>query len=112
MEVVCILLQTANVYSEVTLCGLLWCSCSAVILLSVGFQIKMMRPDSSPAANEMVYLSLTNGGPLDNWVLKTDSNGMVVFSLVTTLWPDSVSLQVCLLHKIKEKRVSFFKHVT
>ena len=37
---------------------------------------------------------------------------MVVFSLVTTLWPDSVSLQVCLLHKIKEKRVSFFKHVT
>ncbi|XP_062335112.1 alpha-2-macroglobulin-like protein 1 [Osmerus eperlanus] len=56
-------------------------------------KIKMMRPDSSPAANEPVFLFLTGGGPLVNWTLTTDSNGVVVFSLVTTLWTDSVSLQ-------------------
>ncbi|XP_046879888.1 alpha-2-macroglobulin-like protein 1 isoform X2 [Hypomesus transpacificus] len=58
-------------------------------------KIKMIRPDSSPAANELVFLFLTAGGSLgpDNWALTTDSNGMVVFSLVTTLWTDSVSLQ-------------------
>ena len=72
--------------------------CSPVIpVCPVGFQIKVVGPDSSPAANELVYLFLQTGAPVNNWTLTTDSKGMVPFSLDTSLWSEHVSLQVCSL---------------
>ncbi|XP_046891299.1 alpha-2-macroglobulin-like isoform X2 [Hypomesus transpacificus] len=56
-------------------------------------KIKVVGPDSSPAANELVYLFLQTGAPVNNWTLTTDSKGMVPFSLDTSLWSEHVSLQ-------------------
>ncbi|XP_046894239.1 alpha-2-macroglobulin-like protein 1 [Hypomesus transpacificus] len=59
-------------------------------------KIKVLRPDFSPAANELVYLILNTDGQSENWTLTTDSSGMVPFSLVTTTWKDPVYLKALL----------------
>ena len=74
--------------------------------LSCDFQIKVLRPDFSPAANELVYLILNTDGQSENWTLTTDSKGMVPFSLVTTTWKDPVYLKVCLPPSILKDRKS------
>ena len=69
--------------------------------VSCDFQIKVVGPDGSLAANELVYLILNENGRSENWTLTTDGSGMVAFSLVTTTWKKAVSLEVCLLCSIK-----------
>ncbi|XP_067087782.1 alpha-2-macroglobulin-like protein 1 [Osmerus mordax] len=58
-------------------------------------KIKVVGPDLSPAANELVYLILNADGQSENWTLTTDSSGMVPFSLVTTTttWKNGASLE-------------------
>ncbi|XP_062310598.1 alpha-2-macroglobulin-like protein 1 [Osmerus eperlanus] len=56
-------------------------------------KIKVVGPDLSPAADELVYLILNTDGQSENWTLTTDSSGMVSFSLVTTTWKNGASLE-------------------
>lgn len=50
-----------------------------------------MGADDQPVSNEVVYLFVEDSQKL---TLTTDLKGIVLFSLDTTLWTDSVSLRV------------------
>ena len=54
-------------------------------------QVKLTGPDNKPVANEPVHLLAT---PPQNVTLTTDKKGMASFSLDTSLWVDTVNLQV------------------
>lgn len=54
-------------------------------------QVKMTGPDNKPVADESVYLVATSS---QNITLTTDKKGMALFSLDTSLWEDTVNLQV------------------
>lgn len=53
-------------------------------------QVKVVGPHDNPVANEPVYLSIDNS---QNVVLNTDVKGLASFSLDTSSWKDTVSLQ-------------------
>uniref|UniRef100_A0A1A7Y2Z2 Alpha-2-macroglobulin-like 1 n=1 Tax=Iconisemion striatum TaxID=60296 RepID=A0A1A7Y2Z2_9TELE len=53
-------------------------------------KIKVSGPNSQPVANEAVYLFVEDSQKL---TLSTDLKGLVLFSLDTTFWKDSVSLR-------------------
>ncbi|XP_047450424.1 alpha-2-macroglobulin-like protein 1 isoform X2 [Mugil cephalus] len=53
-------------------------------------KIKMVGPDKTPVANEMVYLVAGESQKLN---LTTDHKGMALFSLDTSLWKSTVTLE-------------------
>lgn len=70
--------------------NLLFKNLGGLSLLSA-LQIKLVGPDDQPVSNEAVYLFAEDSLTL---TLTTDLKGIVLFSLDTTFWKDSVSLRV------------------
>uniref|UniRef100_A0A8C6L8S2 Alpha-2-macroglobulin-like protein 1 n=1 Tax=Nothobranchius furzeri TaxID=105023 RepID=A0A8C6L8S2_NOTFU len=56
------------------------------------FQIRVTGPNDQPIANEVVYLYVEDSTKI---TLSTDLKGLILFSLDTTYWKNSVSLRVC-----------------
>ncbi|XP_029923420.1 alpha-2-macroglobulin-like protein 1 isoform X2 [Myripristis murdjan] len=68
-------------------------------------KVKMTGPDSKPAANEPVYVTVSSSEVLENLTLTTDNKGMAFFSLDTSLWKDGVSLKAHSRKKEEEEYV-------
>jgi len=62
------------------------------------FQIKLTGMDNKAMGGEAVYLYVNVNHASYNITLRTKNNGVALFSLDTSLWKDSVSLEVCPLH--------------
>ncbi|XP_051788068.1 alpha-2-macroglobulin-like protein 1 isoform X4 [Erpetoichthys calabaricus] len=52
-------------------------------------KIKVDQADSSPVANEQVFLDISRSGMAETQVLNTDGNGVAFFSLNTSSWGNS-----------------------
>ncbi|XP_051788069.1 alpha-2-macroglobulin-like protein 1 isoform X1 [Erpetoichthys calabaricus] len=53
-------------------------------------KIKVNQADSSPVANEQVFLDISTSGMAETQVLNTDGNGVAFFSLNTSSWGNNI----------------------
>ena len=69
----------------------LYCILKAYLYFLTVLQIKVVGPDNRLVANEAVYLFV---GLSPSLMLTTDTKGMALFTLDTSLWKHSVYLRV------------------
>ncbi|KAG2469586.1 A2ML1 protein, partial [Polypterus senegalus] len=55
-------------------------------LTAIGCKIKVNQAESSPVANEQVFLDISQSGIRETQVLNTEGNGVAFFSLNTSSW--------------------------